>query len=52
MEMGQPEDCEGRYQVKLKEYSWPVKKMRFLKSDFYSFFFFYVSSDLCWFSLS
>lgn len=40
MEMRQPDDCERRYPVESKEYSWPVKKMVFLKSDFYSFFFF------------
>lgn len=43
MEMRQPEDCEGRCQLESKEYSWPVKKMDFLKSDFYSFFFFFSS---------
>lgn len=45
----QPEDCEGRYQVESKEYSWPVKKMDFLKSDFYYFFsfsFFYFKRQL------
>lgn len=46
MEIHRPEDCEGRYQVESKEYSWLVKKMDFL------FLFFNVSSDLCWFFLS